>query len=155
MLYERNGGTWSQLTGGYSCGPLSAGTKLKLMVVGDTVAFLQDGIERIAAPATDLSGGSPGIIASGTAHADNWSAGQARPEVHYLSTDSSGVESYDVISANNGPGPQVVRVLRPANPAPGVAHNFLFALPVEAGLFTSYGDGMQVLQVSMRRTSTT
>ena len=39
-----------------------------------------------------------------------------------------------MISANNGYGPQILRVLRPTNPAPGVAHNFLFVLPVEAGL---------------------
>ena len=146
MLFERNGGTWSQLGSAYNSGPLPAGTKLKLMVVGDTVAFLQDGVERIAAPATDLSGGAPGIIANGTAHADNWSGGRAGPEVHYLSTDSSGVESYDVISANSGPGPQILRVLRPTNPAPGVAHNFLFVLPVEAGLGNTFGDGLQVLQ---------
>ena len=60
--------------------------------------------------------------------------GTAGFEAHYLSTDSSGVQSYDMISANNGYGPQVLRVLKPTNPAAGVAHNFLFVLPVEAGL---------------------
>ena len=145
MLFERNGGSWSQL-GTYNCGPLAAGTKLKLMVVGDTIAFLQDGVERIAAAATDLSGGAPGILANGTPQADNWSGGQADSEIHNLSTDASGVQSYDVISANNGPGPQVVRVLRPTNPAPGVAHNFLFVLPVEEGLGSTFGDGLKVLQ---------
>jgi len=116
------------------------------MVVGDTVAFLQNGVERIAAAATDLSGGAPGILANGTAQADNWSGGRAGFEVHYLSTDANGVASYDVISANNGPGPQVLRILQPTNPAPGVAHNFLFVLPVLAGLDNTYGDGLQVLQ---------
>ena len=145
MLFERNGGTWSQL-GTYDCGPLAAGTKLKLMAVGDTVAFLQDGVERIAAAVTDLSGGAPGIFANGTPQADNWSGGQAGFEAHSLGTDANGVTSYDVISANNGPGPQVVRVLQPTNPAPGVAHNFLFVLPVEAGLGNSFGDPIQILQ---------
>ena len=145
MLFERNGGSWSQL-GTYNCGPLAAGTKLKLMVVGDTIAFLQDGVERIAAAATDLSGGAPGILANGTPQADNWSGGEADSEVHDLSTDANGVQSYDVISANNGPGPQVLRVLRPTNPAPGVAHNFLFVLPVEAGLGSTFGDPLQTLQ---------
>ena len=145
-LFERNGGNWTQLGNTYNCGPLAAGTKLKLMVVGDTIAFLQDGVERIAAAATDLAGGAPGILANGAAQADNWSGGRAGFEVHYLSTDANGVESYDVISANNGPGPQVLRILRPANPAPGVAHNFLFVLPVEAGLGNSFGDGLQTLQ---------
>src|SRR5262249_33588809 len=66
-------------------------------------------------------------------------------EVHYLSTDANGVDSYDVISANNGYGPQVLRVLRPTHPTAGVAHNFLYALPVEAGLGNSFGDGMSTL----------
>jgi len=146
MLFERNGGNWSQLGGTYNCGPLPAGTKLKLMAVGDTVAFLQDGVERIAAAATDLSGGAPGILANGTATADNWSGGPAGFEAHQLSTDANGVVSYDAISANNGPGPQVLRVLRPTNPAPGVAHNFLFVLPVEAGSGSTFGDPLQVLE---------
>ena len=77
MLFERNGGSWSQIGSTYNCGPLAAGTKLKLMVVGDTIAFLQDGVERIAAAATDLSGGAPGILANGTPQADNWSGGEA------------------------------------------------------------------------------
>ena len=146
MLFERNGGTWSQLGNTYNCGPLSAGTQLKLMVVGNTIAFMENGVERIAVGATDLSGGAPGIFANGTGEADNWTGGRAGFEVHYLSTDASGVASYDVISANNGPGPQVVRVLRPTNPAPGVAHSFLYVLPVEEGLGNTFGDGLQVMQ---------
>jgi hypothetical protein len=145
-VFERNGGNWIQLGSTYNSGPLAAGTQLKLMVVGDTVAFLQNGVERIAAAATDLSGGAPGILANGTPQADNWAGGRAGFEVHYLSTDANGVASYDVISANNGPGPQVLRVLQPTNPAPGMAHNFLFVLPVLAGLDSTYGDGLQVLQ---------
>jgi hypothetical protein len=146
MVRERNGGTWSQLGGTYNCGPLAAGTQLKLMVVGNTIAFLENGVERLAVGATDLAGGAPGIFASGTGHADNWAGGRAGFEVHYLSTDANGVEYYDVISANNGPGPQVLRVLRPKNPAVGVPHRFLYVLPVEPGLGTTYGDGMQVME---------
>jgi hypothetical protein len=146
MLFERNGGNWSQLGNSYSCGPLAAGTQLKLMAVGDTLAFMENGVERIAVGATDLAGGAPGIFANGTGQADNWAGGRAGFEVHYLSTDANGVASYDVISANNGPGPQVLRVLTPTNPAPGVPHSFLYVLPVEAGLGTNYGDGLQVVQ---------
>ena len=36
--------------------------------------------------------------------------------------------------------------MAPTNPAPGVAHNFLYVLPVEAGLATSYGDGLETLR---------
>ena len=44
-----------------------------------------------------------------------------------------------------GYAPQVVRVLKPTNPAQGVPHNFLYVLPVEAGLGTTFGDGMQTM----------
>ena len=77
-------------------------------------------------------------MAFGTGQADNWSGGTAGFEVHYLSTDANGVASYDVISANNSDGPQVLRVLKPTNPAPGVPHNFLYVLPVEPGLGNTY-----------------
>jgi Putative esterase len=63
----------------------------------------------------------------------------------YESTDSNGIETYDVTSSDNGPDPQEVRILQPTDPAPGVAHNFLFVLPVEAGLGTDFGDGMETM----------
>ena len=75
-----------------------------------------------------------------------WSGGSASFQVSYTSTDSNGVKSYSVISANNGYGPQTLRVLNPTNPAPGVAHNFLIVLPVEAGLGTTFGDGLGTLE---------
>lgn len=145
MLFKRSGSNWTQLGNTYSCGPLSAGTQLKLMIVGNTLSFLENGVERIAAGDASLTGGAPGIIAFGTSTAGNWSGGSAGFEVHFLGTDANGVESYNVISANNGYGPQVLRVLRPAHPAVGVAHNFLYALPVEAGLGTSFGDAISTL----------
>ena len=64
----------------------------------------------------------------------------------YLNTDARGIQSYNVNSADNGHGPQTVRVLTPAHPAPGVAHNFLIVLPVEAGLSTTFGDGLATLR---------
>jgi len=146
MLFKRNGSTWSQIGNTYNCAPLPAGTRLKLMVVGNTLAFMENGVERIAAYDDSYVGGAPGIMAHGAAQADNWSGGAAGFEVHYLGTDSSGVETYDVISANNGYGPQPLRVLRPTNPAAGVSHNFLYTLPVEAGEGVSFGDGLQVVQ---------
>ena len=146
MVFERNGGNWSQLGNTYNCGPLAAGTQLKLIVVGHTIAFLENGVERIAVGATDLAGGAPGIFANGTGQADNWAGGKAGFQVDFLSTDANGVQSYDMISANNGPGPQVLRVLLPTNPAAGVPHSFLYVLPVEAGLGNNFGDGMQVVR---------
>ena len=48
-----------------------------------------------------------------------------------------------MISDNDGSGPQPLRILKPTNPAPGVAHNFLFALPVSNGVYDS---GLQTLE---------
>ncbi len=47
MLFKRSGGTWTQLGSTYNSGPLAAGTQLKLMVVGSTIAFMDNGVERI------------------------------------------------------------------------------------------------------------
>ena len=148
MLFKGTGGNWAQLGNAYSSGPLAAGTQLKLMVVGSTLSFLENGVERIAVYDPSMAGGAPGILASGTGQVGNWSGGTAGFEAHYLSTDANGVESYDMISAFDGYGPQILRVLQPTDPAPGVAHNFLFVLPVEPGLGTSYGDGLATVEAA-------
>ena len=59
---------------------------------------------------------------------------------------ASGIQTYDFVSPEDGYGTQTLRVLQPTHPATGVAHNFLFVLPVEAGLGNSYGDGLGTLQ---------
>ena len=146
LLYKRTSGTWSQLGSPYSCGALAAGTQLGLVAVGDTVSFQENGVQRIGVEDSSFTGGAPGIMAYGSAIADNWSGGMAGFQADYQSTDAQGVKYYDVISANDGYGPHTMRVLAPTNPAPGVAHNFLIVLPVEAGLGTTYGDGLATLQ---------
>ena len=67
-------------------------------------------------------------------------------QVVYQGTDANGVASYSVTSADDGLGTQVLRVLAPTSPAPGVPHNFLYVLPVEAGTGTVYGDGLETLR---------
>ena len=151
-LYKRSAGTWIQLGNSYNSGPLPAGTKLKLVTTGSTLSFQQDGVERIAVSDTSLTGGAPGIMTFGAAHGDNWTGGNATAsaappfQVVYRSTDANGVASYDVTSVDNAPGVQTLRILAPTNPAPGVSHNFLYLLPVEAGLGTQYGDGIDTLR---------
>ena len=76
-------------------------------------------MQRIAVSDSTLTGGAPGIMANGNATADNWSGGTAGFEVNYLSTDAQGIKSYDVISANNGYGPQLLRVWLRRIPLPG------------------------------------
>ena len=145
MLFVRNAGNWNQL-GTYNSGPLAAGTQLRLVAVGNTIALLQNGVQRIAVSDNTFTGGAPGIMAFGNATADNWSGQNTGFQVSLAGTDSQGVKSYNVISANNGDGPQTIRVLTPTNPAAGVAHNFLIVLPVEAGLGNTFGDGLATLQ---------
>ena len=60
MLFRRNGSNWAQLGATYNSGALAAGTQLQLMVVGSTISFLQNGVQRISATDTGLSGGAPG-----------------------------------------------------------------------------------------------
>ncbi len=149
LLFKRSKGSWATLSS-YSSGPLAAGTQLRIMAVGSTIVFLQNGIQRLSASDSSLSGGAPGIMIYGTGTAGNWSAGDVsgipRFQVHYISTDANGVRSYQVISVNNGPAPQVMLVLTPTHPAPGMPHNFLYVLPVQAGLGKEFSDGMDTLR---------
>ena len=67
-------------------------------------------------------------------------------QAQLIGTDADGVASYNVTSADDGHGTHVLRVLAPTNPAPGVPHNFLYVLPVEPELGTTYGDGLETLR---------
>jgi hypothetical protein len=145
MLFVRNAGNWNQL-GTYNSAPLSAGTQLRLVAVGNTIALLQNGVQRIVVSDNTFTGGAPGVMAFGNATADNWSGQSTGFQVSPAGTDSQGVKSYNVISANNGYGLQTIRVLTPTNPAAGVAHNFLIVLPVESGLGDVFGDGLATLR---------
>jgi hypothetical protein len=139
-----------QLANGYGSGPLAAGTRLKLTAVGSTISFLENGVQRLSASDSSLSGGAPGIMIYDAGTAGNWSGGDASAppalQVAYLSTDANGVKSYQVISADNGPGPQVMRVLAPTRPAPGMRHNFLYVLPVQPRLGRTFNDGLETLR---------
>ncbi|HLM88083.1 MAG TPA: alpha/beta hydrolase-fold protein [Streptosporangiaceae bacterium] len=149
MLFRRSGGSWTNL-GSYISGPLAAGTKLKLVAVGDTISFLEDGFPCLTVSDRSLSGGAPGIIIYGAGTVGDWSGGDASGtvglRVHYMSTDADGVRSYQVSSPDDGPGIQVMRVLAPTHPAPGVPHNFLYALPVQPQLGNAFGGGLETLR---------
>jgi len=149
LLFKRSGGSWDPLAS-YSSGPLAAGTQLKLVAAGATISFLENGVQRLSVSDRSFSGGAPGIMIYGGGTAGNWSGGDASVaagfQAHYMSTDAQGVRSYQVISPDNGPGPQVMRVLAPTHPAPGVPHNFLYVLPVQPGLGNAYSDGLETLR---------
>ena len=150
-LYKRTGGQWVQLGSSYDCGPLSAGTTLTLSAVGSKISFQEDGVERVGAIDTTLTGGAPGVMTYDAATAGNWAGGAATAapppplSIQYRSTDANGVNYYDVRSADDGFGTQTLRIVQPTNPAPGVPHNFLYVLPVEPQSGTTYGDGIDTL----------
>src|ERR1700748_1943330 len=66
--------------------------------------------------------------------------------IEYRRTDANGVALYDATSPTIG-GTHALRVLSPTGEAPTeVPHNFLYVLPVEAGLPRIYGDGLETLR---------
>jgi len=69
----------------------------------------------------------------------------SRFAVTYTGTDSVGVENYCFIAPNNGPGKQQLRIVRPMATRSGLGHNFLYVLPVQAGIQADYGDGLREL----------
>jgi hypothetical protein len=69
------------------------------------------------------------------------------PQFVYQGLDSEGAQLYSVTWDTLGLQPFEVRVLTPTHPSTNYEHNFLFALPVEAGLAQStYGSGLDELQ---------
>src|SRR5262249_17592572 len=74
---RRSGSNWTQLGNTYNSGPLSAGTVLQVQAVGSTISFLQNGVQRITATDSALSGGAPGIMSYGSGQVDNWTGGSA------------------------------------------------------------------------------
>ena len=235
MLYKRISGTWTQLGSSSFQPALAAGTLLTLSVAGSKLTFSQNGVARITATDTSLTGGAPGIMAYGTPTADNWvgsGTSAAAPtytvggtisgltgtavlennagndlststngaftfstalaggsaynvtvktnpsgqvctvtnpsgtiaaanvtnvsitcvtqtagglSVQYQSTDANNIEYFSYTSSNDGDGTQTLRVLVPTHPAAGVAHIFLYVLPVEPGVGSTFGDGMQTM----------
>jgi S-formylglutathione hydrolase FrmB len=93
-----------------------------------------------------VANGSGTVGSSNVSNVTVTCAAQTGLQIHYVSTDANGVDTYSFVSTNDGYGSQVLRVLRPTHPAAGVAHNFLYVLPVEAGTGTTYGDGLATLE---------
>jgi putative esterase len=103
-LYKRNAGTWIQLGNSYNSGPLPAGTKLQLSAAGSTISFLQDGVTRIAATDSSISGGAPGIMTYGQGTADNWTGGgsSGSAPTYAVGGSVSGLSGTVVLQDNGG-----------------------------------------------------
>ncbi len=64
--------------------------------------------------------------------------------------DANGVQYYPVKSVYQGSQQQIIRVLRPTNPAPGKPPRVLYVLPVDPGVDTlssPYNDGLEELRL--------
>ena len=107
MLFKRAGGGWTQLGATYNSGALAAGTQLKLTVTGSAISFQQNGVTRITATDTSLSGGGPGIMSYGTGRVNNWSGGTATGgggggTTHTVGGTVSGLSGTAVLQDNAG-----------------------------------------------------
>ena len=145
-LCKRMNGKWIRLGRTYRGDPLAEGTRLRLVALGSTIAFMENDVIRIAAADKSFPDGMPGVLVNGTEMAGRLSVGQGCFEAQHLGDDPYGIATYSVISATNSGGPRLLRVLRPVRPGPRTAHNFLFVLPVEEGGKSVYGDGLHVLR---------
>ncbi len=151
-IYKRSAGTWIQLGSSYNCGPLAAGTLLQLTAVGSTISFLQNGVDtdhchrhhhhRRSARDHDLR------------HRRRPTTGRAAPrpppalpnfQIHLHRHRRQRRRSYNVVSADDGYGTQVMRVLAPR--IPRRAYPQLPLRPPGRGRAgTLYGDGMDTLR---------
>ena len=87
------------------------------------------------------------VVPMGTSAKDWSGTDQNSPHFVYKSTNSKGVELYNILGDDPTKGPLDVRILRPTNPTPGIAHNFLFVLPVHSGTEDrTWGNGLDLLQ---------
>jgi hypothetical protein len=146
LLCKRIGGKWIRLGRAYRTAPFVDGTRLRLVALGPTIAFMENGVTRIAACDKSLPDGLPGVLVNGAQATGKFSAGPAFFETHHIGDDSSGIATYSVVSAANPGSPRLLRVLRPTRPNLAAAHNFLFVLPVEEGLKSVYGNGLEALR---------
>ena len=104
-LFKRSGGsggTWTQLGGTYNSGALSAGTQLQVTAAGSKISLLQNGVQRISATDTSLTGGAPGIMSYGTGTADNWSGGSTSSATYSVGGSVSGLSGTVVLQDNGG-----------------------------------------------------
>ena len=131
-LYKRISGTWIQLGSSYNSGALGAGTTLQLSASGSTISFLQNGVSRITATDTSLTGGAPGIMTYGKAKADNWVGGGSTGSgsTYSVGGSTSGL-SGTVVLRNNGGDDLTLTANGPFNFATKLASGAAYAVTVK------------------------
>ena len=100
-IFKRTGSnTWVQLSAAYSSGALAAGTQLQLTAVGSTISFWQNGVKRLSVTDSSITGGAPGMMASGNSTGDSWSGGNAAS--YTVGGTASGLSGTVVLQDNGG-----------------------------------------------------
>ena len=84
-----------------TAGRSAAGTLLQVKAVGSTISLLLNGVQRISATDTSLSGGAPGIMSYGTGQVGNWSGGDV-PTSFSVGGTVSGLSGTVVLQDNGG-----------------------------------------------------
>ena len=104
MLFKRSAGNFTELGSPYASGPLAAGTQLTLTASGSTLSFAENGVVRISATDTTLSGGAPGIMAYGTPQGDNWvgEGATGTASTYTVGGTASGLSGPAVLEDNGG-----------------------------------------------------
>jgi hypothetical protein len=75
MLFKRVNSGWTQLGSSYATSPLSAGAVLGLSVTGSSLSLSLNSTVRVTATDSTLTGGAPGLMTNGAAHAAAWAGG--------------------------------------------------------------------------------
>ena len=103
MLFKRISGNWTQLGGSSFQGALAAGTQLNLSVTGSKLTFSQNGVTRITATDTSLTGGAPGIMAYGAPQVTTGSAwGRPSGPTYTVGGTIAGLTGTAVLENNAG-----------------------------------------------------
>ena len=100
MLYKRSAGNWTQLGSTLQPGRWRPGRSWSWRPSGSTISFLVDGAPRISVTDSSFTGGAPGIMAHGSATADNWSGGTAAS--YSVGGAVSGLSGTVVLQDNGG-----------------------------------------------------
>ena len=138
MLFKRINGNFTSL-GSHASGPLPAGTQLQLTAVGSSLVFSENGIAEVTATDTSVTGGSPGIMAYGSATAQSWTGGNAAG-TYSVGGTVSGLSGTVVLQDNGGDNLSVT-----AN------GSFTFATALPAGGSLQRHGGDQPLRADLHR----
>jgi hypothetical protein len=139
--------------GSMSAVPAGSTTRISSFSSAFTGACITDTAASVGPAGTSIGGGTfsttvaqDSLLAAFTIGLE--AAGSSSPSVFsavHSSTAGDGTQTWTVTSRYNGPSTSVLRILPPSSPNTSYPHSFIYALPVEIGQDTTYGDPISVL----------